>query len=92
VILKARPLSEESLAQPLGGAGTTVEFRNHSSGEIQLFWLPGDGRHVPYGTVAPGAVRMMHTYAYYYWLITGKDGKPITIFVGETAPGIAEIH
>ena len=69
-----------------------VEFRNLTRQEVQLFWLSDNGARTPYGSVAPGGVRVMHTYAGHWWLVCGADGKPLALFVGESRPGIAEVR
>ncbi len=92
IFLKPRSVSEESLAQGTGGADTSIEFRNETSHTILLFWLPGDNSRKPYGEIAPGSRRILHTYSDHFWLVTVKDGPPVAVFVGEDHPGIAEIR
>ena len=91
VLLTPRPLAEASQAQPIGGEDTSVLFRNLTSGEVRLFWLPGDGTRKPYGALAPGGTRDMHTFAGHWWLVVGADDRPLALFVGENRAGIAEI-
>lgn len=91
-LLKPRPLGEANLAGGDGGENTSIQIRNLTAGEIQLFWLPGGGKRTQYGTVAAGATRTLNTYSNHYWLITDKQGKPLALYVGESYPGIAEIR
>lgn len=90
--LTPRPLSEEGMAQPDGGPDTTIRFVNQTRGTVKLFWLPGDGKRTPYGSVAAGTSREMHTYSGHYWLVTDEADKPLALFVGERGPGIAEVR
>ncbi len=90
--LTPRPLGEASLAQPNGGADTTILFQNRTADTVELFWLAGDGSRKSYGTVAPGGDYLQHTYEGHSWLVVGADGKPLALFVGESRPGIAEIR
>jgi dipeptidyl aminopeptidase/acylaminoacyl peptidase len=92
IILTPRAVSEETLAQGEGGADTSIEFRNQTSRAISLFWLPGDGTRKPYGDVAAGERRTIHTFSDHYWLVTTKVGLPLAVFVGDDHPGIAEIY
>ena len=92
ILLTPRPLGEAPQAQPVGGDETSILFRNLTKAEVHLFWLPGDGTQKPYGMLAPGATRDMHTFAGHSWLVVGADDKPLTLFVGETHAGIAEIR
>lgn len=92
VRLTPRSISEESLASGSGGADTSIRFHNNTPRTVALFWLPGDDTRTPYGEIAPGESRVIHTYSGHFWLVTTKDGPPLAVFVGEDAPGIAEIR
>ena len=91
VLLTPHPLGEAAQASGVGGDETSIQFRNLASGEVHLFWLPGDGTRKPYGTLAPGGTRDIHTFAGHWWLVVGADDKPLALFVGESRAGIAEI-
>ena len=90
VPLAAHAVSEERSLSGEGGEETTIHFHNGSGQTIELFWLSG-GKRVSYRKVAKGAAREMHTYAGHAWLVTGADGVPRSIFIGEPGPGTAEI-
>ena len=92
VLLKPRPFGEANLAGGDGGENTTIQIRNLTGGEVQLFWLSGGGKRVSYGTIAAGATRDLGTYSNHYWLITDKQGKSLALYIGESHPGIAEIR
>lgn len=92
VALKPRPLGEANLAGGAGGENTTIQIRNRTADEIQLFWLPGGGKRTSYGTIPAGATRDLNTYSGHYWLITDKNGKPIALYVGEPGPGTVNIR
>lgn len=92
ITLKPRPVSEESSVQPGGGDDTTIKFVNLTRGEVELFWLPGDGTRKSYAVVPPGQSYTQHTHSGHYWLVTAKGGPPLAVFVGESHPGIAEIR
>ena len=92
VRLEPRAISEESLASGSGGADTSIRFHNGTAHPVSLFWLPGDDTRKSYGEVAPGESRVIHTYSGHFWLVTVKDGSPLAVFVGEDAPGIAELR
>ena len=92
ILLTPRPLAEAAQASGIGGDETSVLFRNLTNAEIHLFWLPGDGTQKPYGSLAPGATRDMHTFAGHWWLVVREGGQPLALFVGEARAGIAEIR
>ena len=52
----------------------------------------GDGTRKPYGALAPSGTRDIHTFAGHWWLVVGADDRPLTLFVGESRAGIAEIR
>jgi hypothetical protein len=92
VKLKALSPDREVGIQPAGeSTKTSVRFKNLTSQEVQLFWLPGDGTRKPYGAIPAGGTFLQHTFAGHSWLITTADGRGLAIFVAETGPGIAEI-
>ncbi len=90
IALVAHRPSDAYLARGEAGESTTILFVNQTKTEVELFWLSGDGKRVPYGTVAADATRSMHTYAGHAWLVV-RNTEPIAIFVGDPQPGIATI-
>ena len=73
------------------GGETELTFVNKTSGEVELFWLDGEGQRRSYGKVAPGQQHVQHTFAGHVWEIVGQDGKRIAVFEAEERPATAEI-
>ncbi len=75
------------------GAATTLTILNQTNDEVALFWLEGDGKRRPYGTLAAHERRAIGTYAGHSWLITKKvgdrEGTPLAGFVASDEPEIA---
>lgn len=92
VSLPPYPPAATYLARGDAGEETSVVFRNETEGPVELFWLMGDGGRKSYGTLSAHGTRDMHTYAGHAWLVTDAGGNPLSIFVGEARPGIAEIR
>lgn len=92
VHLTMRPVGDEAMAQTDGGPDTTIEFRNDTGKTVELFWLEGGGKRTSYGEILSGASRVLHTYAGHSWLVAVQGDAPLGVYVGESRPGIAEIH
>lgn len=73
------------------GPASELTFTNHTDAEVTLFWLDTEGGRKAYGTLKPGESRSQHTYAGHAWLVAGKDGRPLAIFVTTEEPSLAVI-
>jgi len=56
-----------------------VTFDNETDQTVELFWLNFQGQEVSYGTVAPGATKVMTTYSTHPWMARGKDNAAIQL-------------
>lgn len=53
-----------------------VEFKNNFSGTVEVVWQDYEGDQIPYGSLAPGAVKKMTTYVSHPWsFIFAKTGN-----------------
>ena len=75
-----------------GGPDALLTFVNHSHAEVALFWLDSGGEKHEYGSLRPEERRQQHTFAGHVWLITGKEGKEIALFVTPPEPSLAVIE
>ena len=58
-----------------------VEFKNNFSGMVEVVWQDYEGDQVPYGSLAPGAVKKMTTYVSHPWsFIYAKTGNCIGFY------------
>jgi len=72
-----------------GAAKLTIE--NATEGEIEMFWLNGDGERRSYGKLAPGGSTTQNTYAGHLWLITDAGGNPLAAIEAPEAPTLARV-
>ena len=70
---------------------TSILFVNSREQAVDLFWLTPDGGRRFYASLEPGEERDQNTYAGHAWLVAGKTGETIAVFVGEERPGLAAI-
>jgi dipeptidyl-peptidase 4 len=57
------------------GARSSILFVNQTADPLELFWVSGAGPGRSYGSVAPGEVRLMSTFAGHAWRVTAPMGK-----------------
>ena len=74
-----------------GGPESMLTFSNTSNAPVRLFWLDEGGARVPYGTLAPGATKLQHTFAGHSWLAAREDGTLLEGFVADETPTLAVI-
>ena len=56
------------------GDESTLEFVNHTPGDIELLWSTFDGGRKSYGRIPPGGESHQNTYVGHVWVVTNKDG------------------
>jgi dipeptidyl-peptidase 4 len=72
------------------GEETEIVFVNKTNAPIVTFWV-GGGEPKQYATIAPGKTFNQHTFGGHVWLVKDNTGRPLAQFVGEDAPGRAEV-
>jgi len=70
---------------------TEITFVNQLKQEVDLFWIDGDGKRQPYGSLKPDETRDQHTYVGHVWLVAAKSGDVIAVFEAQTHPGLAVV-
>ncbi|MBI3864400.1 MAG: prolyl oligopeptidase family serine peptidase [Planctomycetia bacterium] len=73
------------------GNETSLTFVNKLAGEIELFWLDGEGQRRSYGKVPPGGQHEQHTFEGHVWEIADRDGRTLARFQAAEADSTAEI-
>jgi hypothetical protein len=66
---------------------TQVIFINRTAEPVERFWLDTEGKRRSYGTIAPGSIESQGTFATHAWLLTGKDGAFLGIYVPDERIG-----
>jgi dipeptidyl-peptidase-4 len=72
------------------GAQTHIVFVNELKESVELFWTPSNKERRSYGKLAPGAVRVQHTFAGHGWLARTERGQEYA-FLPRPRPGLARI-
>jgi dipeptidyl-peptidase-4 len=72
------------------GAQTHIVFVNELKESVELFWTPSNKERRSYGKLAPGAVRVQHTFAGHGWLARTEKGQEYA-FLPRPRPGLARI-
>ena len=73
------------------GPETSLTFVNRTRGEVELFWLDGNGDRQSYGKLAAGDEHEQHTYAGHVWLVVNERGRSLAVFEATEAPSNAII-
>jgi hypothetical protein len=79
-----QPLPAESEATIRAGAGTLgteILFFNHTSRPIHRYWIDFEGKRKSYGSVAPGAVSSISTFASHPWVVTDDADAFLGLYV-----------
>ena len=71
---------------------TIIEFVNHSSKTILLYWIDYVGIRQSYGKLAPDELLAFNTYPTHPWLVSDASGQCIAIFLPAKKPGQALIQ
>jgi dipeptidyl-peptidase-4 len=74
-----------------GGTETSIKFVNRLKQEVNVFWVDGDGKRQPYGSLAAGEDHEYHTYVGHVWLIAAKNGDVLAVFEAEEKTGLGVI-
>ncbi|MGD8500835.1 MAG: DPP IV N-terminal domain-containing protein [Phycisphaerales bacterium] len=74
------------------GEETSVTFLNHTTGDVEVYWIDADRQRRHYATVRAGEQHRQHTYAGHVWLVTDKSGKRGVVFVAAEEAGEAVIN
>lgn len=84
--LTAKSCSEESGLKSSNGAATTVNFKNSSSGKINIYWLDYNGKRVSYKQgLAAGASHQQSTFVTHPWVITNDQDQCMGIYTPSSA-------
>ena len=74
-----------------GSVKTNIRFDNRTNETVQVFWIDGDGKRVPYAVLSPGQKQGQETFVGHVWLVTDAAGKALAVYVPDRRPGIAAI-
>ncbi len=66
---------------------TEVIFINRTAKPVERFWLDTEGKRRSYGIIPPGAIQSAGTFATHAWLLAGKDGEFLGIYVPDNRIG-----
>jgi hypothetical protein len=89
------PLGPEAEAKTRSGDSrrpTTIIFVNKTDKPVEKFWLDFGGKRKSYGTLRPGGMDSISTFATHAWLIEGQNKAVLGIFVAEEGIGRAVIR
>jgi hypothetical protein len=73
------------------GDATPLTIENGTPGEIEMFWVDGEGRRKSYGRLPAGQSATQQTYAGHVWLMTDAGGTPLAGVETPSAPSLARI-
>ena len=73
------------------GSETSITFKNHTSGSVQILWLDTEGSRQSYGVLGAGETRTQHTFAGHVWLVADKQGAILSAFEADENQTLAEI-
>lgn len=68
------------------GAETQVRWVNRLPEPVSLIWVDPAGRRRAYGQVAPGQMRMQHTYAGHVWLVADVRDRTLVAWTAAAEP------
>ena len=75
--LRSLPAPHASLRT---GDETSLNLINRTTNEVEVFWIdPSDVRQ-PYGSIAAGGERELHTFGGHVWLVTTVAGAQLAVF------------
>jgi dipeptidyl aminopeptidase/acylaminoacyl peptidase len=73
------------------GDATPLVIENATPGEIEIFWVDGEGQRKSYGKLAAGQSTTQQTYAGHVWLMTDANGTPLAGVETPPTPSLARI-
>ncbi len=73
-----------------GRGASAICFVNTTDKPVSLHWIRASGGEAAYGTLAPGAHRVQHSYAGHAWVARDSAG-PIAYYRAAKEPAIARI-
>lgn len=73
------------------GDDTQITFLNHSSDDVDLFWLSMSGQRTRYAKIAAGQQHVQSTYSGHVWLAVNAKGETLAAFEAEEQPLTVEI-
>lgn len=85
------PPEEASRGTRHDGEATPLTIENGTPGEIEMFWVDGEGRRKSYGKLPAGQSATQQTYAGHVWLMTDAGGTPLAGVETPAAPSLARI-
>ena len=71
------------------GGDVELHVTNELTMAAQLIWIDRSGQPVSYGTIAPGELKVQHTFAGHVWLLQSEDETALAAF--EAVDGTNEI-
>lgn len=73
------------------GEATPLTIENSTPGEIEMFWIDGQGQRKSYGKLPAGQRSTQQTYAGHIWLMTDASGAPLAGVETPDKPSFAVI-
>lgn len=85
---RSQPEMRERRTRAASGADSSITFENRSKGDIEIFWISGDGTKQSYGKIEAGQSRDQHTFGGHRWQIVNAKGEGL----GEVTAGDTHIN
>ncbi len=82
------PALEGKLKSLSGETHTSIQLENHTSREVQVYWLDYQGNREERGKIPPGGRFTHGTFATHPFLLTDSRGTGLAIFVARPREGI----
>ena len=87
------PLAADPAVRPSRDRGGETELAlvNRSGRPLSLWWVDRAGERQGYGTMAPGARHVQHTFDGHVFLLTDGDGAPVAAYTAVAGPAEAVV-
>ncbi len=86
------PWRERDLRSVSGGQETSIEFVNHRSRSVIVYWLDHHGHRRQYAALEPSESYRQHTYVGHPWVVTDRRGRSLACFEPTANPARAVIR
>ncbi|MEW2473101.1 hypothetical protein AB0875_04840 [Micromonospora gifhornensis] len=86
------PWRERDLRSVSGGQETSIEFVNHRSRSVIVYWLDHHGHRRQYAVLEPSESYQQHTYVGHPWVVTDRRGRSLACFEPTANPARAVIR
>ena len=86
------PREEPDLRSVDGGARVLFYVGNLTSHDITIYWLDHDGKRKRAGSVKPGEVGDVDTFAGRPWVVTGPADTALAVYMPEPGASLALVR